>query len=83
GLRDDIVSLIEGNEISINCATFQNDMTTFTNKDDVLTLLIHLGYLAINPDSMIKSFDNDKSFAVHIPNDEIRKEFKNIRKNWS
>ncbi len=83
GLRDDIVSLIEGNEISINCATFQNDMITFTNKDDVLTLLIHLGYLAINPDSMIKSFDNDKSFAVHIPNDEIRKEFKNIRKNWS
>lgn len=83
GLRDGIVSLIAGNEILINSETFQNDMTTFNNKDDVFTLLIHLGYLAINPDSKIRDFDNDKSLVVHIPNNEIRKEFKNIMKNWS
>ncbi len=81
GLRDDIVSLIAGNEIAVNSATFHNDMTTFNNKDDVLTLLIHLGYLAINPESKLKGVDNDKIFAVHIPNDEIRKEFKNITKD--
>ncbi len=81
GLRDDIVSLIAGNEIAVNSATFHNDMTTFNNKDDVLTLLIHLGYLAINPESNLKGVDNDKIFAVHIPNDEIRKEFKNITKD--
>lgn len=81
GLRDDIVSLIAGNEIAVNSATFHNDMTTFNNKDDVLTLLIHLGYLAINPLSNLKGVDNDKVFAVHIPNDEIRKEFKNITKD--
>ena len=81
GLRDDIVSLIAGNEIAVNSATFHNDMTTFNNKDDVLTLLIHLGYLAINPESNLKGVDNDKVFAVHIPNDEIRKEFKNITKD--
>lgn len=28
----------------INTRKFQNDMTTFTVKDDVLTLLVHLGY---------------------------------------
>ena len=84
GLRDGIVSLIAGNEILVNSETFQNDMTTFNNKDDVFTLLIHLGYLAINPDSKIRAFDNDKSLlVVHIPNNEIRKEFKNIMKNWS
>ncbi|WP_406019026.1 PD-(D/E)XK nuclease domain-containing protein, partial [Succinivibrio sp.] len=81
GLRDDIVSLIAGNEIAVNSATFHNDMTTFNNKDDVLTLLIHLGYLSINPLSNLKGVDNDKVFAVHIPNDEIRKEFKNITKD--
>ncbi|MBE6422932.1 AAA family ATPase [Succinivibrio dextrinosolvens] len=83
GLRDGIVSLIAGNEILVNSETFQNDMTTFNNKDDVFTLLIHLGYLAINPYSKIRAFDNDKSLVVHIPNNEIRKEFKNIMKNWS
>ncbi|SKA61657.1 Predicted AAA-ATPase [Succinivibrio dextrinosolvens DSM 3072] len=84
GLRDGIVSLIAGNEILVNSETFQNDMTTFNNRDDVFTLLIHLGYLAINPDSKIRAFDNDKSLlVVHIPNNEIRKEFNNIMKNWS
>lgn len=86
GLRDDIISLIADNEIVVNTTTFHNDMTTFVKKDDVLTLLIHLGYLAINPDSNLKDVDNDKIFAVHIPNEEIRKEFRNItrdNKNYS
>ena len=40
-------------------------MTTFKSKDDVLTLLIHLGYLGYDPISK-------KTF---IPNEEIRGEF--------
>ncbi|MDY6415387.1 MAG: AAA family ATPase [Succinivibrio dextrinosolvens] len=78
GLQDEIVKLIAGNEVVVNTAKFHNDMTTFETKNDVLTLLIHLGYLAIVPDSELKGIDNDKIFAVHIPNEEIRKEFRNI-----
>ncbi len=44
---------------------FSNDLITFQNRDDVLTLLIHLGYLAYN----------EESKQVHIPNEEIRLEF--------
>ena len=78
GLRDEIVKIIAGNEVLVNTSTFHNDMTTFETKDDVLTLLIHLGYLAIVPDSDLKGVDNDKIFSVHIQNEEIRKEFRNI-----
>ena len=78
GLRDEVVKLIAGNEVVVNTSRFHNDMTTFETKNDVLTLLIHLGYLAIIPDSDLKRVDNDRIFAVHIPNEEIRKEFRNI-----
>ena len=44
---------------------FANDLTTFRGKDDVLTLMIHLGYLA---------YDSEKK-TVRIPNEEIRREF--------
>lgn len=67
GLREDIVSMMAGEHIPINIDNFSNDMTTFHVKDDVLTLLIHLGYLA---------FD-EKSKKVFIPNNEILNEYKN------
>ena len=85
GLRDDIVKLIAGEDVVVNVAKFQNDMVTFKTKNDVLTLLIHLGYLAIKPDSDIR-VDNISKFAVHIPNEEIKMEFRNIvedNKNYS
>lgn len=65
GLKDSIVKMLAGEWISIDYKTFQNDMTTFQSKDDVLTLLVHLGYLAYH-------HDNHK---VSIPNTEIRGEF--------
>ena len=77
GLRDDIVKLVAGEDVVVNVAKFQNDMVTFKTKNDVLTLLIHLGYLAIKPDSDIR-VDNISKFAVHIPNEEIKMEFRNI-----
>ncbi len=65
GLRADIVKMLGGGHIKINTLSFQNDMCSFETKDDVLTLLIHLGYLAY--DSL-----NQETF---IPNKEIMREF--------
>ena len=51
----------------MNTRSFQNDMQTFRTKDDVLTLLIHLGYLG---------YDSETKEAF-IPNQEIVEEFEN------
>ena len=67
GLKDDIVRMLAGERIRINIGTFSNDMTTFYSEDDVLTLLIHLGYLGY-----------DFSYKeVFIPNSEVRGEYIN------
>ena len=75
GLRTAIIEMLSGASIEVDVNTFQNDMISFQNKDDVLTLLIHLGYLAYN---------QDKRMAF-IPNEEIRQEFlKAIRnRKWN
>ncbi len=65
GLRDAIIMMLGGGAIHIDTGTFQNDMTTFASKDDVLTLLVHLGYLAYDPVNV----------CVSIPNEEVRGEF--------
>lgn len=67
GLRSDIVQMFGGGCVEVNTRSFQNDMSSFQTKDDVLTLLIHLGYLAY--DSMEKT--------AFIPNREIIEEFEN------
>ena len=67
GLRDKIIRTIAGEHISINTKTFQNDMCTFETADDILTLLVHLGYL---------TYDFDTKTAW-IPNKEVRQEFLN------
>ena len=82
GLRDDIVKLIAGEDVVVNVAKFQNDTFTFKTKNDVLTLLIHLGYLAIKPDSDIR-VDNISKFVVNITNEEIKMEFRNITEKYS
>ena len=65
GLQKTIAELIGGIAVPVNTNGFANDLTTFRSKDDVLTLLIHLGYLA---------YDTEKRTA-RIPNEEIRLEF--------
>ncbi|MDE7298998.1 MAG: AAA family ATPase, partial [Lachnospiraceae bacterium] len=45
GLRADIVQMLGGGRVPVNTRSFQNDMRNFRTKDDVLTLLIHLGYM--------------------------------------
>ena len=67
GLQGDIVRALGGDEISVEPGMFQNDMRVVNNKDDALTLLIHLGYLAYN----------QQTRKARIPNEEVRAEFRN------
>lgn len=71
GLRSDIAHMLGGGRVRVNTFSFQNDMRNFNTKDDVLTLLIHLGYLA---------YDAEREEAF-IPNKEIIKEFENAMSN--
>ena len=67
GLQDAVVRMLAGEAIKINTGTFSNDMTTFASKDDVLTLLVHLGYLTYN----------SAAETVTIPNKEVSQEYIN------
>lgn len=67
GLKDAIVEMLAGSSVRINIGTFCNDMTTFATKDDILTLLVHLGYL---------TYDVEKE-SVRIPNKEVAQEYIN------
>ncbi len=71
GLRQLIVDMLSGQRCSIDVESFQNDITTFHSADDVITLLIHMGYLA---------YDN-KTKEVFIPNEEVRSAFFRAVKN--
>lgn len=68
GLQETISRLISGENVEVRTDRFENDFKTFKNKDDVLTLLIHLGYLTWN----------EEEETAHIPNEEIRLEFEKI-----
>lgn len=71
GLKDTVIELLGGARCELDASTFQNDMVSMQSKDDVLTLLVHLGYLA---------YDSESGEA-YIPNEEIRKEFFNAVKH--
>lgn len=66
-LKDSILLMVSGGRCEIKTRTFQNDMLNIKSKDDVLTLLVHLGYLAFARDTK----------EVYIPNEELAEEFKN------
>ena len=74
GLQDSVVRMLAGESVSINIGTFSNDMTTFATKDDILTLLVHLGYL---------TYDSIRETAA-IPNKEVSQEYVNAisTMNW-
>ena len=67
GLKEAVIDMLGGGSVMINTGTFNNDMTTFAVKDDVLTLLVHLGYLSY--------YEPDRT--VSIPNKEVSLEFVN------
>ncbi|WP_026662064.1 AAA family ATPase [Butyrivibrio proteoclasticus] len=66
GLKEDIALLMDGARMKVNFSKYQNDMTSFQSKDDILTLLIHLGYLSYDAESE----------EVFIPNKEVLDVFK-------
>ena len=65
GVQDVILKLLAGEKEKIDTTTFSNDMVTFATKDDVLTLLVHLGYLTYNAETK----------EIWIPNDEVMEQF--------
>lgn len=75
GLRTAIIEMVSGDSVSVDVTTFQNDMTSFSCRDDVLTYLIHLGYLGYDQ-TYRKAF---------VPNEEIRQELSKAvrRKKWN
>ena len=68
GLRSAIIEMLSGDSVSVDVTTFQNDMTSFSCRDDVITCLIHFGYLGYN--QIYK-----KAF---VPNEDIRQELLRI-----
>ncbi len=61
GLKDDIFMMLDGSAITgINTRLFNNDISSLTSKDAVITYLIHLGYLAYTDG------------RVYVPNEEVR-----------
>lgn len=74
GLKDDIIKMLAGGRCKVNTTKFQNDLSIVKSKDDVFTVLIHLGYL---------SFD-EKRKECYIPNREVRIEMTNAVEdtNW-
>jgi len=70
GLRDAIVAILGGHRVKVDTFSYENDMMNFKDKDDVLTALIHLGYVA---------FDKETE-EVYLPNKEIRQIFERTLK---
>lgn len=75
GLKDDIMKMLAGGMVMVETDAFQNDLSEIHSKDDALTALIHLGYLA---------YDADRKSA-YIPNYEVAKAFQMALKTgeWS
>ena len=65
GLKAAVLAMLSGDSAGVRVRSFQNDVVSLRSRDDVLTLLIHLGYLA---------YDEGTQTAF-IPNEEIRSEF--------
>ena len=78
GLQETISRLISGDEVEVDTDFFENDFESFKSRDDVLTLLIHLGYLSWN----------EEEGTARIPNEEVRIEFQkilkgtNVKRKW-
>ena len=74
GLKDDIIRMLGGMRCMVDPTGFQNDISEVSSRDDVLTVLIHLGYLSYD-------WTEQKCF---IPNREVAGEMANAVKktNW-
>ena len=78
GIKEDIINLIEGDEVTFSCANFQNDMVTIKDKNDVFSLLVCLGYLGCSETK------NQYRKVAYVPNAEIKAVLMDIvrEQNW-
>ena len=67
GLKEDIIEMLSGGRAMVNTTKFRNDLSAIRSRDDVLTVLIHLGYLA---------FDWERR-ECYVPNYEVSEELAN------
>ena len=67
GLKEDIIEMLAGGRAKVNTTKFRNDLSDIRSRDDVLTVLIHLGYLA---------FDWERR-ECYVPNYEVSEELAN------
>ena len=73
GLKDDIIRMLAGEHVYVDTTEFRNDMRAVRSKNDVLTVLIHLGYLAYDGDAQ----------ECYIPNKEVADEMnKSLLQSW-
>lgn len=68
GLKESIIKLLCRTSVKVDIQSFQNDEISFANKDDVVTCLIHLGYLAYDK----------KTKSVFLPNADIFQDVRDI-----
>lgn len=75
GLKTAIIEMLSGAAVEVDVASFQNDIANIVNKDDVLTYLIHMGYLGYSSTSRM----------AFVQNEEIRQELIRAtrRKKWN
>lgn len=75
GLKTAMIEMLSGASVEVDVGSFQNDIVSIDNKDDVLTYLIHLGYLAYL----------NYSRSAFVPNEEIRQELIRAtrRRKWN
>ena len=71
GLKEDVAILMSGGRVPVDVTRYQNDMTSFYSKDDILTMFIHLGYLGYQRETK----------EVFIPNKEVLDVFKSSTRN--
>lgn len=64
GLKTAIIEMLSGANVKVDTATFKNDTANIHSKDEVLTYMIHLGYLGYD----------QYTRTAFIPNEEIRQE---------
>ena len=71
GLKTAIIDMLSGAEVEVNTASFKNDPAKIQNRDDVITYLIHLGYLGYN----------EENGTAFVPNEKIRQELSTAVRN--
>ena len=65
GVKSGVIDMLAGVALKINVDKFENSLDNINSKDNLLTYLVHLGYL---------NYD-EATGLCHIPNKEIRQEW--------